>query len=354
MNMRVTTTGVLKSYQSNLMHASNTLNSARNMVLTQRNFNSFAEDPASATQAFQLRRSFLRVDSQSAVSSSLVGKFEAGWNALTNVQTMSKNALRDVLEAKNDPTASGLNALGTDLEQLAQSIVQTMNTKYGENFVFAGADGLKVPFELKEGADGVMQLYYRGVAVDAPEKNPDGTPNPDYEALKYLSGEKSHLDIGLGMQEGVNGNLIESSAYNESLPGINYLGGYGVDADGDPKNVVSIMYRMADLLKNCSEDGEWQGNDKAEFDRLAGKFEAAVDNVSVSYVELDAQARFLKDNDLQLKKTAHNLNEQILGLEKVDLADAISSYSWAQYCYNAALKMGNSILGQSLMDYIST
>ncbi|MGI6255451.1 MAG: hypothetical protein ACOYJZ_07430 [Acutalibacter sp.] len=348
MNMRVTTTGVLKSYQTNLMHASNTLNDARNTVLTQRNFNSFAEDPASATQAFQLRRSFMRVNSQSLVSSSLVGKFEAGWSALTNVQSMAKSALSDVLEAKNDPTASGLNSLGIDLEQLAQSMVQTMNTKYGENFVFAGADGLNVPFELKEGDDGTMQLYYRGVAVDSP------TGSDEYNTLAYLSGETSYLDIGLGMQENNDGELIESSAYNESLPGINYLGGYGVDDDGDPKNVVSLMYRMADLLKNCSADGEWQDNDKEEYDRLAGKFEAAVDNVSVSYVELDAQARFIKDNDTQLDTTAYNLNEQILGLEQVDLADAISSYSWAQYCYNAALKMGNSILGQSLMDYIST
>ena len=32
-----------------------------------------------------------------------------------------------------------------------------------------------------------------------------------------------------------------------------------------------------------------------------------------------------------------------------DLADAITSFSWAQYCYNAALKMGNSILSESLM-----
>ena len=35
------------------------------------------------------------------------------------------------------------------------------------------------------------------------------------------------------------------------------------------------------------------------------------------------------------------------------MADAISAFLWAQYSYNAALKVGNSILGQSLMDYLS-
>ena len=43
-----------------------------------------------------------------------------------------------------------------------------------------------------------------------------------------------------------------------------------------------------------------------------------------------------------------------LGIEDVDLADAITSYSWAQYCYNVSIKVGNSILSQSLMDYINT
>ena len=50
---------------------------------------------------------------------------------------------------------------------------------------------------------------------------------------------------------------------------------------------------------------------------------------------------------------ANELNEQILEIEQVDMADAITEFSWAQYCYNAALKVGNSILSQSLIDYMS-
>jgi flagellar hook-associated protein 3 FlgL len=46
------------------------------------------------------------------------------------------------------------------------------------------------------------------------------------------------------------------------------------------------------------------------------------------------------------------LNEQFLDIEQCDLADAITSFSWAQYCYNAALKVGNQILSQSLIDYM--
>ena len=48
----------------------------------------------------------------------------------------------------------------------------------------------------------------------------------------------------------------------------------------------------------------------------------------------------------------YGLQEQYSAIEDVNMADAISSFLWAEYCYNAALKVGNSILSQTLMDYL--
>ena len=45
-------------------------------------------------------------------------------------------------------------------------------------------------------------------------------------------------------------------------------------------------------------------------------------------------------------------NAQILDVMQVDLAEAITNFSWQQYCYNAALKIGNQLLSQSLIDYM--
>ena len=53
-----------------------------------------------------------------------------------------------------------------------------------------------------------------------------------------------------------------------------------------------------------------------------------------------------------LEDNFYNLQEQYSDIEDVDMADAITSLVWAQYCYNAALKVGNSILSESLMDYL--
>lgn len=441
---RTTTNGVLKSYHYNLQRSSHTLNKATNTVLTGRTFNTFAEDPATAARTFQMRRSFQRISSQYAVGESVVRKYEQAWSALESVvddinNRKSDSAYADLLRGENGPTASGRNALGQSLTALAEGIVQTMNSRYGDNFIFAGADGLKVPFTW--GDDG--SLCYRGIPVDAAvpsvvtsgsapltvnaqgqydpvgeyylsadsvsisfisasdyaaagndapivlrdaatgagvvfdaDGNPDATNGSYYmvlsetpsaisiedydtavknvEALDYMSkGEVKYADLGLGLQEDENGEVIGSSVFNVALQGINFLG-YGVDEDGDPKNIVSLTMRLGEILKNCdSVTGNFAEGDWDECQRLINKFEAAAALLQDKHVEQDTQTQFIKSNQTLLENNMYTLEQQFLGLEDVDPAEAISALSYAQYCYNTALKVGNSILSQSLMDYLS-
>ena len=70
------------------------------------------------------------------------------------------------------------------------------------------------------------------------------------------------------------------------------------------------------------------------------------------YTELTTQAEFLQNNEKQLQTNAYNLNELIQNIDYVDPAAAISDFMFAKYCYDTSLKVGNSVLSQSLMDYM--
>ena len=261
-------------------------------------------------------------------------------------QTDISTALESAMLGKNDSTGSGRPALGQQLMETAKSIVQSMNGQYGDTFIFAGADGLNVPFTW--GEDG--KLYYRGVSVDSDPNNP--AQAADYAKLDYMNSEKLYVDVGLGMKE-QDGKLVESSAYNAALSGLNYLG-YGVDENGLPNNLASIVNELGQCLSRCdSATGEWQDGDEARYEALQNKLSDAFDHLTTQRSKQTADAAFLKTNLNQLEDTAYTLNEQFNSIEKCDLADAITSFSWAQYCYNAALKVGNSILSQSLIDYMN-
>ncbi len=491
--VRATTGGVLRGYRSNLMNSFVTLNKARETVLTQRNFNSYAENPASAAQAFQLRKARMDVESQYNVCDSAYRKYQTAWSCLDTtdklIDTDNGSALKTLkgmtLKMLNDPTGDARKTLSTALGQLSDTIVQTMNQKYGDNFIFAGADGKNVPFEVID-----EKLYYRGVPVDAdvpnvlvddqgnqlttgadddyilasaetvavPQLKVDGTGNPltgtdangqpvyilenatsisdtDYNALSpdeqagyirvtnngtteyyketdtiteekvddleasalkgadgnplvavvdgvesyivadsvegntitqadydkavsdkkkldYLVNEKNFVDIGLGFQENEKGQLIESSAFNEAMNGLTFLG-YGLDEDGDPKNIYSLVQKMKDVAERVKDGENWTDADYEEFKNLVGKMEIASSEFKVEYTNMDAGTTKLKNNLALLEDNFYNLQEQYAALEDVDMADAITSFVWAQYCYNAALKAGNSVLSESLMDYLN-
>ncbi len=486
---RTTTVGSLKTYRYNMNRSSYTMNTAMNKVITQRNFNSFAEDPAIASRCFQLRRSYLRANTQLNLTNSVYSKYQQAWSSLDSVSSdiarlQDDTAFGSILRAENGPTASGRNALGQSMIAKADSIIQTMNGRFGENFVFAGADTLNVPFTwhpkqnpdyidpaeldptnpdhanafqyyafadpanpdpdnlvptnditdlskviqdpvlnpargedydttLKPGDDGYEAQYLDadGNPTDdvqqakwEPRKNPDYNENTGFKYLKndgtgtnekteaaralyyrgepvdendnekmeyYLKEEKRYMDLGLGHQE-KDGKVVPSSVFDSALQGVFYLGDTGTttrtakmyDENGNvtstkevevPNNIVSIINRMGQILLRCDPDnGAYASkDDEYEARALAQQFEDVMSTCSQRYVELDAQSGFLRDNAELLTQNMDTLQEQFLGMEDVDPAAAISDFMYARYCYDTALKVGNSILSQSLMDYMS-
>ena len=72
------------------------------------------------------------------------------------------------------------------------------------------------------------------------------------------------------------------------------------------------------------------------------KLKAGQEHTTEKWVELDSKSVFLRTNETQLTTQQSDLNEQILNVEQVDLADAITTF----------LKIGNQLLSQSLIDYM--
>jgi len=394
MGFRITTNMTMNTYRHNLSAVNKTLSDSRDKVLTHRNFNSFYEDPASATQAFRLRSAYYQTSSQLANTDDTYKKFHSAWLAMGAAvdDLTDKTSRASTIMAVTGTEGEGRAALGQVIDETANSVIQTMNCQYGDQFIFAGSDGLHVPFSW----DAEGNLLYRGINVNAGGvKKPAGAEpaeswaavNPDtglyeglpekgtkeYEALgadkqawvdyykdqndKFkldtMAKEEVNVDMGMGMQEVSRGVLINGSAFNTALPGISMLG-YGVDDDGDPKNVVCLQKKLGEIFKKCGEDGSYNPpEDEAVAMRLMDKLKASQSEATSKYIELDAKSKYLQTNSSRLSDQKSTLNEQVLDLEQVDLADAISTFSWDLYCYNAALKIGNQLLSQSLIDYMN-
>ena len=203
------------------------------------------------------------------------------------------------------------------------------------------------------------------------------------ELLDKMASEEMYIDLGMGAAESSPNNPVKGTYFNSALCGVDFLN-YGVDKDGDPMSLPMIMRELADVFDNWHENGqkyvpdEYKDMSYTDFQqkmkddpdfaaeinafhdeyeakafRLMDKLKAAQEHTTEKWVELDAQSVYLKTSESRLTIQKSDLNLQVLDLEQVDLAEAITNFSWQQYCYNSALKIGNQLLSQSLIDYMS-
>lgn len=375
--IRVTTNNTLWQYQTNLNKSANQLYSAMGKMMTGRNFDSYAANPAGATRAFKIYSSLNATNAQASNNQTVINKFSTAYSALDGAIDKIAQEMGDVPElgGLDDTHKSDRASYAQILNEGADAIVQMLNGKYSNDYIFNGTDTDNAPFEIvTDAVSGKRLLTFRGWKVDVPKNGDEyidpktGQPvaDPDnagqnltnaqvYQKLQDMSKETLWVDIGMGFQV-ENGQVVENTAYNSALSGLDFLG-FGLDgnngADGDPNNIISIMLEVADQFESYDlETDSWGSGSRETVDRLVGKFQDAREDVIDKWGELSGKVTYLKSNQTRLNETFENLDVERGSIEDIDTADAIMQLVWAQTTYNAALQVGANVIPQSLMDYL--
>ena len=331
--MRVSTNSIVRNYRTHLGKSTARLNTSREKVLTERKFTKASQDPAGANKAFQLRREYLKNEDYIHNLGVAKGQLSATESSLMQVNDMGKQAKGDVLRALNGATSKeGRTAVAQNLEETAESMVMSMNAKYGDKLLFGGASTKEVPFRLEDG-----KLFYRGIDVNT-------TDPVEIEKLDAMAEETNYLDLGFGLSKDAAGNIIKGTAYDISNPGISAIG-YGKDANGISQNMVVVLIDMAKELRKNDFDSQ-------KLQQMSNQLDKNMSDNLDKITQLGSTTKFLEDTENRLMDNNLNLNEKIASVENIDLAEAITEFSWAEYAYNAALKVGNSIISQSFIDFM--
>ncbi len=338
--MRITTNAILRNYKSNLGQSLTNLDNCRTKVMTGRNFTSVSEDPAGALRAATLQRKYVRNQDYLSNVKDAQSFQDSQEDAAMQINNIAKTLSKQYgLEALNGTNGS-LETRKTyaDAWRGAQeSMILSLNASYEGKYVFAGGDGDEPPFALSTNAQGEQILTYRGVDVNS-------TDPADQKILEELSKESVYIDLGFGLASTADGSLDPSSAFNTSLPGINLVG-FGQDDNGNPKNMILLAGKIADTL-------EQKDFDREEFKELLNAFDDGRSNVLEQATNLGTRTEFLKTTEERLKTSEINLATQYDSVVNVDMPAAITNFSWAQYAYNAALKVGTNILSPSFIDFM--
>jgi flagellar hook-associated protein 3 FlgL len=330
--MRITTNQIRRNYLNQLNSTLSGLEQSRYQVETGRRFQWSYEDTAAAAKGNVLETRYSRNADYIATIKNAQNWQDTQEDALLQLSSMATQidseysvaAMQDIIGD------TGRDVYAKTLEELQKSMVTVLNSKYGNTYVLAGNDGLNAPFKLSD--DGTI-LYYRNIDVN------------DAGEMEVLAQETSYLDLGFGLTFDTNGDIISSSAFNAALPGISAVG-YGVNDANVSKNLIVLAGQMAACLKEDDFDSEKYSELWTQFTESRNKL---VDEMSA----LGTKTQLLESTLSRLEAEQIRIDEQYSDTVGIEASEAITNYSWAQYVYNAALKVGTSILDPSLLDYLS-
>lgn len=277
--MRVTTNTISSNYLKYLGATAEDLQTSRVKASTLRKYLSVDENPGAYVQEAKITRDYKKNEDYQESANQAMALLQNQDKVMQEILDMSRNLSKKYsLEALTDTSGAQRKIYAAQLESLQEAMVRTLNSNDSGDFIFAGADGGKPPFELYKG-----RLFYRGIDVET-GRYKDGTlPPADKKNLDTLHEEKLYFDLGYGLDTAPNTNGIpngigsggysikDSSAFNTSVSGLKAIG-WADDNDKNnafkkynigvekTENIITLAGKLAKMLRTYE-----QGSDYTEF-----------------------------------------------------------------------------------------
>jgi flagellar hook-associated protein 3 FlgL len=297
-----------------------------------------SEAPAEAAKAGKLNRQYESNEGYMTTMRDTISTFTSVESAVLSMSNMADSAYNNILLAMNGTMAQDdRNVYAEELRNIQEQLVMVANTTVGDKYLFGGASTKELPFKLEGGV-----LTYRGVNVDSDQAE-------DQAMLTKLNNEKVYVDLGFGLSiesSGGQNTVNPGSAFNIAHPGISILG-YGVDSvTGNSNNIINTIGKLAEELSKPTLDRD-------TLQVLAEDLNSQRRNILVNLTQVGTNSKFLDQTQTRMENTQDILYESIYDIMFEDPAKAITDWQYQQFVYNAALKMGSSMLSNSFIDYMN-
>lgn len=389
--MRITTTMMIRNYQTNLSATTENKMNYQNKVLTQRNFTSVKEDPSAAAKASHLTRQYLKNEDYLEMSKDLQSKLDSQEDSIYQVVKYAEELFAKIgKESLNGTNLEQRETYANTIVSIRDSILQSLNAVYSNTFIMAGANGTEAPFSVDDVTGKLM--YNRGAAGGTEVDDP-----ANIAQLQKWRDEALYMDIGLGLEfnadaagnKGQGNEIISSTAFNIAFSGLSAIWNDSNDAEnstiiagaagkaslkievgnntinnqaaqdyraaianGEGKNhmannLVDLCSQLALELLQPDEEFDYQSCD--EMLTKMKKFHEQADN---SLTGIGVKSDFLEKSIDRMESNELSLATQLERVVTPDMAIAITNYSYAQYAYNAALRIGVNLLSQSFLDFM--
>jgi flagellar hook-associated protein 3 len=338
--MRITYRMMTSRYSTNLNSLSTELDKLNTQVATGRKYARTSEDVSSAVRGYQIRRNLSKVDGYQDNIRHAQDFLTNSESTLSQIESSLAEATDKILQGMNGTQSEGdRKIIATELRTIQEQLLETMNTDVSGMYLFGGSNSQK-PFEVVAG-----KLEYNGNRLDDLVK---GLPEAD-----QLENDSMYVDIGLGVTfNEVTGEIDRSSVFNYTFPGLSFM---GMGTDSTVISGENVSNNLYDLLGRISSEFEKDDNNYSsdKVDSLYGLFKENSLKTYQTTTEIGAKTQYLEFMTSRYETQNFNLQERQVEVEGVDAAYTYIAFQSQKVAYQAALQMGQSVVQQSVFDYMS-
>ena len=300
--MRVTTNMAVDTLITNINRSYGRLTRFQNELSSGSRLNNLSDDPAAIERSLRLRGELREIEQFQKNIDDGSGWLELSEATLSELETLFIQARGLAVQGASDTfNDQQRRAIADQVDQFIEHAFSLSQARYRERFIYAGTRTADQPYELVRGEEG------RVVAVE-----PTGDTSGSIER---------EVSEGIVVQVNITGEKIfegESNAFSALINLRDAL------LDNDPEQVRGTLTELASVRESISA--------------VRGEIGARVNRIELTRNVLD--------------RVGVEMTSLLSQDEDVDLTAAIVSLQEEQDVFQAALASGNTVVPQSLMDFI--
>lgn len=303
--MRIATSTMNKMVSGAMGSSYNDYASVINRIISKKNFTKISENPTDATKVLKLKNQLSELEEYQSNIKTATAEMNLAYDTLGDI-TDELSIIQDkITEASNGTTTPDeAKAIATEIKQRVSAIQDKMNTKYLDNYIFAGTYTQNQPYVTNDDGD----IVYQGSSKKAGDRNLTIAEN-------------------------------KTLTYN--------FAGEGIFGKTDGTNDFFSQMKDLDSLLNA---------EPLEYDKIReklGVLDTAVKNTTQTQGDVSAKVSSLETASDSNSDTILKLTEDRSELEDVDIIKAASDLVNAQQALQASYAIGSQVLGSvSLLDYL--
>lgn len=297
---RMTTGIVLNNLEQNL----NKLQSLQNQMSSGKLVSKPSDNPVKAAQILFLKTDIALQECYANNMDEALGLMEGSEKALSNISNIMQRVRELVVYgAGSTLSPADRDALGAEVNQIIDEIIQSANTNFGSKYVFGGQLTTKPPFEK--------------------------TTLNEKEVVRYLGNDGNwDWEVASGVTTTVNINGQEC---------------FQVDTNG-VSEFFNVLFNVRDSL--------YQSNLHDLSGQCLQQLDETITHILKMQVTLGAKSNRLtiaKDRNIDFDMNMRNLLSK---QEDVDLAKITMEFKMQEYVYQAALATTAQIIQPSLLSFL--